>query len=119
MESQPAPIPLLSRLEREWMLQTAYVLLEQRQPESAVVLLQVLHHFEPENPEILDCLALAELSAGFPERAEPLARAMLMRESTPRKRRAAALMLARCLYGRGEVEGARQILATTIFQPTE
>jgi hypothetical protein len=103
--------------ERDTLLVLGYLHLEQRRPAEAAVLLRPLHRAYPEDGEVERCLALAELSAGYVERAAVLAaHAYPLAEAPDRK--AMGLIYAKALWLIGDEEGARGVF-TKILAPGE
>ena len=93
--------------EQEWLLCTSYLLLEQSKPMAAAALLRLLNRFTPALSHARNCLALAELEAGKPERAEELARAAMAEGANGGILQAMQLIVARALWDQGRREEAQ------------
>ncbi len=103
------PASTLTDQERDALLVLGYIHLEQGHPDEAAVLLRPLHRYCPDDGEVEQCLALAELSSGRPERAAALAAHAYTLADTP-ERKAMGLIYAKALWLSGDEAGAREVL---------
>ncbi len=104
----PEGVSGFSATEKDWLLLVAHLHLEQRRPEEACTILRVLHRIDPNNPKVLRCLALAELSAGNPAVAARVAtKAMQQDDESGGFRVPVGLIFARSLWEQGHHEAAR------------
>lgn len=95
--------------ERDALIVLGYLHLEQSRPAEAAVLLRPLHRYLPDDDEVEQCLALAELSAGNSRRAAHLAARAYTRAGAG-ERKAMGLIYAKALWLEGEEAGAREVL---------
>lgn len=109
MITAPLSPPALSNQERDALLVLGYIHLEQGRADEAAVLLRPLHRQCPDDGEVEQCLALAELSSGRPERAAALAAHAYTLAATP-ERKAMGLIYAKALWLSGDEAGAREVL---------
>lgn len=101
--------PTFAPAERDALIVLGYLHLEQSRPDEAAVLLRPLHRCLPDDDEVEQCLALAELSAGNPGRAAHLA-AHAYTRANAKERKAMGLIYAKALWLSGDEAGAREVL---------
>jgi hypothetical protein len=94
----------------------AYLHLEQQKPGKACVLLRLAAQTWPDDPEVLRCLALGELLAGYPGAAARAA-TRAFKQSTDELRIPVGLVFAKALWEQGQQEAARDFLAN-LLTPT-
>lgn len=105
----------LSTSQRDWLLLTAYLHLEQGKSDKAVLLLRILQRVFTEDTEVQRCLALAELMAGYPKQAARAA-TRAIQKSPATLRVPVGLVFAKALWEQGQHEAARDFLTNLLTE---
>lgn len=112
-----SPLKLTAQ-EREWVLCSAYLCLEQQKPQQAAALLRPLARLYSDDQQILHCLAMAELESGNASEASRIA-ARALPDASGKKKIALGLIFARALWSQGKQEAAREFVHTILTPPEE
>ncbi|HEY1048748.1 MAG TPA: hypothetical protein VGE39_03295 [Prosthecobacter sp.] len=115
MNNQPPTaqaLELTSR-QRDWMMLTAYLHLEQHKADKAGALLRLVHRAFPDDAEARRCLALAELMNGSPVAAARAA-TRAFKQAEGKLRVPVGLVFAKALWEQGNHEAARDFLTTLL-----
>lgn len=103
----------LTSRQRDWMMLTAYLHLEQHKADKASALLRLVHRVFPDDAEAQRCLALAELMNGTPVAAARAA-TRAFKQAEGRLRVPVGLVFAKALWEQGSHEAARDFLTSLL-----
>lgn len=113
--SPQTPALSFSQEKRDWLLLVAYLHLEQDKPEKAAVLLRLLLRAFPEDREVLQCLALAELLANHPQQAARSA-IKASKLAPPELKMPIGLVFAKSLWEQGQHDAARDFVKALLHE---